>query len=1225
MKKPYAFIRVAKCTGNISRVGYHNDRTRMPDNADKQLSYLNRTIVPHPSAENGGLKAKVDWVISEGYTGKRALRKDAVKAIELVLTGSHKPMTQIHEAGKLGHWIKANKDFLEERYGERNLVSLILHRDERTPHLHAIVVPLTEDGRLSAKEFLNGGKMLAKLQDDYAEAMAPFKLLRGERGSRARHIPPIPPNRLQAEIDARKHEAAHLAEELKKHGIKPPPAVPPAPPVGIIRIQKKQTPSRDAEYLVEERIKEGYTSKRKIRKDAVRMIDITLTGTQKQLKKLESEERIGEWVKANKAFLEQEYGKKNVVLFWLHKRPVSGDLCIKANVVPITRDGRLCAASFLEKKDAYKALHDRYARAMVPYGFQRCQEVSRVLERELEGKQARVNRLKTLHKGLEDTSVSPKLTEAGRKEAFRQEERTEEPKASSADQEPIPEAKTEGQETPKQAVETSPSSVPPAEEEPPPEAKTEGQETPKQAVETSPSSVPPAEEEPPPEAKIEGEETPKQAVETSPPPVPPAEQEPPPEAKTEEQETPKQAVETSPSSVPPAEEEAPPEAKAEEQETPKQAVETSPSSVPPAEEEAPPEANNQQKDTPAVERNVASAAGDERTDQASPPKQQKEIAKEETPRTSLGEGAKKLLKSGGKVLLKQGQSLRKGWKDYQNERKDTVAKKCLLRECTRQVVEDAGTWSDLHKDIQERVRSAPQGVPNAEIDVQTKRGEKGEITAVKVEMTSEMKSYKVKIQGEELSESLQKRRRRSEIKEQEAERKKSMEVLYADVTTPVLDRGYAEGRTGDWDDFVAKTSREESAPFSFGGKMYSIKNIKYWRKKDDKGKYTYGVDCDLVCGEKARRISSCYTYPIPLFVRKMEENKERKAEEIKARDEKAKPERVKSVQQKMHDLLDKHSCEKRIEDMPTFTVEISKEKATCNVDGVPYHIKGIRLLELVKNEQGKPFFKVAYEAVGHGERTAFIDAAPFLEKLERNKELKAEEIEARDMKAMQEAPGQVIQLLEAFLDAHKARKIIANMEMLNEVLPMETIPYEVDGKPYEIKGIMLEPVGQGEQALELSYELLGSRRKERIDAKPIYEKLERNAKRKEELIAKYKKARKALTEKLSQTMDKLLIERRGEKRITDWKTFATEFSKLSPTCEVDGVSYTIKDIKLELVGNEGEEKTCKLNYRVGEQLLSLTMNTEFVLKKFEENKVLKSKEIKAEREAERSRGSSMSM
>ena len=71
--------------------------------------------------------------------------------------------------------------------------------------------------------------------------------------------------------------------------------------------------------------------------------------------------------------------------------------------------------------------------------------------------------------------------------------------------------------------------------------------------------------------------------------------------------------------------------------------------------------------------------------------------------------------------------------------------------------------------------------------------------------------------------------------------------------------------------------------------------------------------------------------------------------------------------------------------------------------------------------------------------------------------------------------------------------------------------------------------------------------------------------------------------------------------------------------------HKAKDIKPELVGNEGEEKTCKLNYRVGEQLLSLTMNTEFILKKFEENKVLKSKEIKAEREAERSRSSSMGM
>ncbi|WP_425307124.1 plasmid recombination protein, partial [Escherichia coli] len=32
-----------------------------------------------------------------------------------------------------------------------------VHRDEATPHLSAFVVPLTQDGRLSAKEFIGGG------------------------------------------------------------------------------------------------------------------------------------------------------------------------------------------------------------------------------------------------------------------------------------------------------------------------------------------------------------------------------------------------------------------------------------------------------------------------------------------------------------------------------------------------------------------------------------------------------------------------------------------------------------------------------------------------------------------------------------------------------------------------------------------------------------------------------------------------------------------------------------------------------------------------------------------------------------------------------------------------------------------------------------------------------------------------------------------------------------
>lgn len=55
--------------------------------------------------------------------------------------------------------------------------------DEATPHMHLEFVPLTADGRLSAKECIgSGSKALQQLQDDFYKAVGiPFGLERGNR------------------------------------------------------------------------------------------------------------------------------------------------------------------------------------------------------------------------------------------------------------------------------------------------------------------------------------------------------------------------------------------------------------------------------------------------------------------------------------------------------------------------------------------------------------------------------------------------------------------------------------------------------------------------------------------------------------------------------------------------------------------------------------------------------------------------------------------------------------------------------------------------------------------------------------------------------------------------------------------------------------------------------------------------------------------------------------
>ena len=48
----------------------------------------------------------------------------------------------------------------------------MVHLDETTPHMHLCFVPLTKDGRLSAKEILGNKKKMIRWQDDFYACMA---------------------------------------------------------------------------------------------------------------------------------------------------------------------------------------------------------------------------------------------------------------------------------------------------------------------------------------------------------------------------------------------------------------------------------------------------------------------------------------------------------------------------------------------------------------------------------------------------------------------------------------------------------------------------------------------------------------------------------------------------------------------------------------------------------------------------------------------------------------------------------------------------------------------------------------------------------------------------------------------------------------------------------------------------------------------------------------------
>ena len=204
----YAVLHLEKAKGADGAMSTHIERTIHPKNADRTRTHLNRELVRFPEGVKNRTQAIAHRIETAGI--RRKVGTNQVKAIRVLLTGSNKDMKQMEADGRLDGWCNDNLKWLRETYGERNLVSAVLHMDEKTPHIHATIVPIvTGERRKARKEEQNGKKKYRKkntqdvrlcaddvmarhrlkhYQDTYAQAMSKYGLQRGIDGSLAKHI-----------------------------------------------------------------------------------------------------------------------------------------------------------------------------------------------------------------------------------------------------------------------------------------------------------------------------------------------------------------------------------------------------------------------------------------------------------------------------------------------------------------------------------------------------------------------------------------------------------------------------------------------------------------------------------------------------------------------------------------------------------------------------------------------------------------------------------------------------------------------------------------------------------------------------------------------------------------------------------------------------------------------------------------------------------------------------
>ena len=190
-KAQYAIMRFAKYKGpEIGNIEAHNERTKEkyasnPD-VDTSRSKYNFHLVKPP----GKYRAESERQIAAA--GCRT-RKDSIRMIETLFTASPE-FFKGKKRAEIRVFFEEALHFLEQHQSKETIISAVVHMDEKTPHMHLCFVPLTADGRLSAKEIVGNKKKLTQWQDRFWEHMVKKypDLERGESASETGrdHIPP---------------------------------------------------------------------------------------------------------------------------------------------------------------------------------------------------------------------------------------------------------------------------------------------------------------------------------------------------------------------------------------------------------------------------------------------------------------------------------------------------------------------------------------------------------------------------------------------------------------------------------------------------------------------------------------------------------------------------------------------------------------------------------------------------------------------------------------------------------------------------------------------------------------------------------------------------------------------------------------------------------------------------------------------------------------------------
>ena len=156
------------CVMNIQK-RKRNDVSGIQKEATRTATEYNNRVQPGMDIFNVNLIQSNNWmqdIQAEIDQAGAKTRSNSVVALDAIYTASGE-FFKGKSNEENDQFFRDCLQFHQRKFG--HVISAVIHYDETTPHLHILSVPLTQDGRLSAREIIGNRANLSRTQTEFFE------------------------------------------------------------------------------------------------------------------------------------------------------------------------------------------------------------------------------------------------------------------------------------------------------------------------------------------------------------------------------------------------------------------------------------------------------------------------------------------------------------------------------------------------------------------------------------------------------------------------------------------------------------------------------------------------------------------------------------------------------------------------------------------------------------------------------------------------------------------------------------------------------------------------------------------------------------------------------------------------------------------------------------------------------------------------------------------------